>query len=151
MFEFPSPVVDVMSDGRVSSPGPEVADKVLQVSMVAATNCSPSRAFTGNTTVPFRRLETSMQFRPQLVCEVEGYAGMVDATNCERGSIVGTEGRGVRLLARHSKLNADGGFALTLLAYVLVLAQAVPQSSAFTFDDHIYRSFVDVHVHFENR
>ena len=126
MFEFPSPVVDVVSDGRVSSPGPEVADKGLQVIMVTATDGGPSRAFSGNTTVPFRRLETSMQFRPQLVCEVEGYAGMVDATNCERGSIVGTEGRGVRLLARHSKLNADCGFALALLAHFVVLAQALP-------------------------
>ena len=126
VFEFPSPIVDVVSDGRVSSPGPEVADKGLQVIMVAATDCSPSRAFSGNTTVPFRRLETSMQFRPQLVCEVEGYAGMVGAANCERGSIVGTEGRGVRLLARHSDKNADGGFALTLLAHLFVLAQALP-------------------------
>ena len=68
-----------------------------------------------------------MQFRPQLVCEVEGYAGMVGgAANCERGSVVGTEGRDIRGLARHSEKNADGGFALALLAHLFVLAQALP-------------------------
>ena len=115
-----------MSISRMGKYVQMVVYKGLQVIMITATDGSPSKAFSGNTTVPLRRLETSMQFRPQPVCEVEGYAGMVDATNCERGSIVGTEGRGVRLLARHSKLNADCGFALALLAHFVVLAQALP-------------------------
>ena len=53
--------------------------------------------------------------------------------------------------ARHSKENTNGGFALTLFANVLVLAQAVPQGCAFTFNDHVYIGAVDVHRHFEDR
>ena len=151
MFELPPPVMHVVADGRVLPPGPEVANKGLQVSVVSATDGSPTRAFSGNTTVPFRHLETSMQFRPQIVCEVEGCAGVVNATNCGPSSIVGAEGRGIRSLASHSKLNAGSGSALALLVHMFVLTQAVPQCGSITFDDHIYVFFIDVHGHFEDR